>query len=131
MAWPPDRHFTAIIQKANRVLRDVRFLRETVHRSHAVLNLEGSWGNYRIVASEIHRNNGTVKYSYYVLDKNNVMVAGFDNSPDRFALRLKYGPTFSAHLHEELPHQHPPDGDIRLTEWMDFEEFLAWVEENL
>ncbi len=131
MAWPPEQHIAALIQKANRVLQGVRFLRDTVHQSHAVLSLEGSWGDYRIVVSEIHRNNGTVRYTYYVLDQNNALHTGFDNSPDRVALRLKHDSAFFAHFHEELPHQHTPEGDIHLTGLMDFDGFLAWLEGNL
>jgi len=131
MAWPPDEHFEALIQKAIDFLQNVRIARHTVYREYAILELQGNWGNYRIIISEVHRGDKTVKYSYYLLDQDNGLVIGFDNSADNLVLRLRYGSNWMSHLHEELPHQHTPDGDIRLTEWMDFDGFIAWVENNL
>lgn len=131
MAWPPEEHFETLIQIAKTYLQNVRLARQTTFREYAVLELQGNWGNFRVIISEIHRCDKTIKYSYYLLDQHNEVITGFDNSADNLVLRLRYGSDWTAHLHEELPHQHTPDGNIRLTEWVDFEGFLAWVEGNL
>lgn len=132
MAWPVEEHFQQLVEYAHRVLREVRILRrDEDNPERAFIYLEGKWQDYRVMVSEIHRRDGSVRYGYYVLDKDDQQVVGFDNSSDATARRLKYGPAASTHLHEELSHQHTPDGDIRLTEMMDFEGFLAWVEKNL
>jgi hypothetical protein len=71
------------------------------------------------------------KYSYYVLHGKWVE-AGFDNSPDPRAIRLKYGEIGQAHAGEHIPHLHLEDKmQLSLTEEMTFTEFVSWVKGNL
>ncbi len=131
MAWPAGTHLKDLIVQFNRNFQQVRIRKQDQDDIRAFVELEGWWKDYRIIVSEIHRRDGTVRYTYYVFNPNWQRIYGFDNSADNDAIRLKYGPAATSHLHEELPHQHTPDGDIRLTDWVEFEGFLAWVQENL
>ena len=74
---------------------------------------------------------GGVRYAYYVLDPDNQVVQGFDNSPDIRAIKLKYGAKYRTHLHERVPHQHAADGTMDLADLMTFDDFLTWLRANL
>ena len=93
--------------------------------------MEGTYGTYRIVISEILSPEGR-KYAFYVLDKSDVVVMGFDNSPDYKAVRMKYGDQYRQHIGERVPHRHSHRREsIRVTPEMTLEVFILWVEENL
>jgi hypothetical protein len=55
----------------------------------AILRIQAAYGPYRITVTELF-SDGVRKYRYYVL-RGDWVEAGFDNSPDPRALRLKYG----------------------------------------
>lgn len=48
------------------------------------------------------------KYRYYVL-RGDWVEAGFDNSPDPRAIRLKYGRIGKEYANEYIPHLHRDD----------------------
>ena len=131
MAWPVGTYLQNLIDQFNQHFQRARIRKQDKDDNRAFVELEGWWRDYRIIVSEIHRKDGTVRYAYYVFDENWRKIHGFDNSADNDALHQKYGPVSTAHLHEELPHQHTSDGDICLTEGMDFEGFMGWVQANL
>jgi hypothetical protein len=132
MAWPSGKHIEALIDKARQILADVRIIRYDVSLQRALIDLEGQWGDYRVVVSEIHRANGSVRYAYYVLDGENQLVHGFDNSPDTLAVRLRYGVDWKSHFHEEVPHQHDADRNLALTMApMTFDIFIEWLMESV
>ncbi len=69
-------------------------------------------------------------YSYYLIHDNEVVV-GFDNYPDRRALREKYGQNFKFHLSELVAHKHGPRKEtLELTEEMTVEKFLEYLKEG-
>lgn len=132
MAWPPGKHIENLIFRANQLLVDCTIVRhhESLHR--ALIDLEGRWQDYRIILSEIHRIDQSVRYAYYVLDNEGGLIHGFDNSPDNQAIRLKYGLKWKQHLHEEIPHQHDADRNLTLMPVpMTFETFADWLTSNL
>ncbi len=133
MAWPSGKHFETLIAQAYHVLSEVRLIRHDVGLHRALIDLEGQWGvDYRVIASEVHRADGSVRYAYYILDTDNQLQYGFDNSPDIQAVKLHYGAEWKAHLHEEIPHQHDADGNLTLTpDPMTFEIFLNWLVNHL
>ena len=132
MAWPPGKHIETIIAQAQQALADVRIVRHDLGLRRALIDLEGSWNNYRIIVSEIHRADETVRYAYYVLDVNNQLLHGFDNSPDTQVVKLRYGLDWKPHLHEEIPHQHDANRNLTLTkESMTFSNFIEWLTNNL
>ena len=132
MAWPPGKHIETLIAQAQQVLADMRIVRHDVSLSRALIDLEGKRDNYRIIVSEIHRANGTVRYAYYVLDSQNRLLRGFDNSPDTQVVKLRYGIDWKPHLHEEIPHQHDANQNLILTtETMTFNIFVEWLTHNL
>ena len=70
------------------------------------------------------------KYRYYVL-KDAWVEAGFDNSPDPRALRLKYG-EIRQHAGELVPHLHRENKQhLELTDEMNMEDFIQWFREHL
>ncbi len=64
--------------------------------------------------------------------RGNWVEAGFDNTPDPRAIRLKYGEIGQEHAGELVPHLHSKDKTrLSLTEEMTFAEFVRWVKGNL
>jgi len=99
--------------------------------ARSLIDFEGRWGIYRIIISEIHVADGSVRYAYYVLDAENRLFQGFDNSPDIRASKQRYGPDYRQHLHERVPHQHSSEDTLTLTEPMNFDAFMAWLTSHL
>ena len=63
---------------------------------------------------------------YKVLD--NKIVIGFDNSPDVYAIEMKYPENPQAHRYENVPHRHGADkSELVLTDEMTFEKFIEWL----
>jgi hypothetical protein len=121
----------ALIAKAREALQDVQLVRRDERPARALIDLEGRWGPYRIIVSQIHLADGGMRYAYYVLDTENHLVHGFDNSPDIQAIKLRYGRGHRQHLNERVPHQHSAEGVLGLTELMDFDAFIGWLKANL
>jgi hypothetical protein len=62
MAWPVEEHFQQLVEYAHRVLREVRILRrDEDNPERAFIYLEGKWQDYRVMVSEIHRRDGSVR----------------------------------------------------------------------
>jgi len=56
----------------------------------------------------------------------------FDNAPNPEALKLKYGTHYAQHRLELVPHLHSAGKThVSLTDVVGFEQFIAWIEENL
>lgn len=128
MAWPLGTHIERVITHARSVLDNVRIVRHDVSQTRAIIDLDGAWKQYRIIISEIHRAERTVRYAYYVLDRQNRVVAAFDNSPDHLAIKQRYGIHWKAHLRDEIPHQHDSEGNLTLTSApMTCDAFLEWL----
>ena len=112
------------------------FSRTVIHRRDesteaSVFEAECAYGDYRIVVSEILTPDGR-KYAFYVLDSQNTLVAGFDNSPDRRAAQLRYGPTYREHVRERSPRRHERSRQaISLTEEMNLSAWIAWLHQHL
>jgi hypothetical protein len=102
----------------------------SLHR--ALIDLEGRRFGFRIIVSEIHRIDGSIRYAYYVLDSENRLVQGFDNSPDVTAIKQRYGVDWKSHIHDEVPHQHDANHSLALTQdVITFEMFIEWLNSNL
>jgi len=123
------RHFAEIIELARAVFTQVTYqIDATPERS--ILRMEAEYGRYQILVTELF-SDGLRKYRYYVLDGNRVE-AGFDNSPDPRAIRLKYGEIGQEHTGESIPHLHLEDKTVlSLTEEMTFQEFVSWLMKNV
>ncbi len=133
MANPTGKHIQHIIDYAKKHFSYIRILREAYggESSPGLIDLEGVWQTYRIIITEVHRINGPIRYSYYVLDKNNQLMHGFDNHRDKYVIKLKYGKKWQAHQDEEIPHQHNAQRHITLTNFMTFDMFIAWLNTHL
>ncbi|MBE9112173.1 hypothetical protein IQ273_22470 [Nodosilinea sp. LEGE 07298] len=96
----------------------------------SILRLEAGYGSYRVLVTELFSDNRRRKYRYYLL-QDNYVEAGFDNSPDPRAIRLKYGSIGQAHVGELIPHLHQVDKtELTLTDEIVFQAFVQWLQEN-
>ena len=94
------------------------------------MRIDAEYGKYKILVTELF-SDGLRKYRYYVLHGDWVE-AGFDNSPDPRAIRLKYGEIGKEHAGEPVPHLHLEDKTrLSLTEEMTFADFVRWLNGNL
>lgn len=119
-----------LIELAFQILSDVQVLRHEVSIERWRVDLTGSFGDYTVHISEISAMNWR-KYAYYVL-KDNSIVVGFDNSPDVYAIEMKYPEEPQAHRHERVPHRHGANkSELVLTNEMTFERFIEWLKTNL
>jgi len=124
-----SRHFDSIIRLAQSSFEQVEFeVNSTPERS--ILNIQVEHGQYRILVTEL-LSDKMRRYRYYVL-RGEWVEAGFDNSPDPRAIRLKYGKIGKEHAGENIPHLHLDDkGRLSLTEEITFTAFVEWFRANL
>jgi hypothetical protein len=124
------RRVNELIKLAFQTLSDVRVLRNEVSIERWRVDLTGSFGDYTIHISEISAVDWR-KYAYYVLKNNNIFV-DFDNSPDVYAIEMKYPEEPQTHQYEKIPHRHNANkSELVLTDEMTFEEFIEWLKTNL
>lgn len=122
MARALDAGFADIIALARARLTEVR-IEQDVETDRAILAIDGQVGAYRVAIKEVV-NPQRRRYAYYLLHGDRVLL-GFDNHPDRTALRLKFGNDYAAHINELVPHRHGPDKTTTiLTEPWDAVRFL-------
>jgi hypothetical protein len=125
------QYFDHILTLCQATCESVTLITCDERSERALLNLTARYGDFDLYVSEIVFPNGSRKYAYYVLHHQKVIV-GFDNAPDPEVLKLKYGVEYARHRLELLPHAHSADKmSTMLTEVMDFEQFLVWVQANL
>jgi hypothetical protein len=121
-------YFAEVIELARSAFEAVEYdIDATPQRS--ILRLQANYGTYRIIVTELFSQ--TVrKYRYYLI-RGNYVEAGFDNSPDPRAIRLKYGSIQREYANEQIPHLHLVDKtDLILTNAMTFENFIEWIQDN-
>ena len=122
-------YFTGIIALAQAIFEQVEYSTDSTPE-RAILRLEATYGLYRVFITELF-GEGIRKYRYYVL-RGDWVEAGFDNSPDPRAIRLKYGHIGQAHRGENVPHLHQDDKTrLSLTEEMTFAAFVDWLKANI
>src|SRR5215813_4200594 len=71
MAEPVGAALDAVITKAQAVLQDVTVVRRDERPARSLIDVEGRWGIYRIIISEIHVADGSVRYAYYLTVRAN------------------------------------------------------------
>ena len=122
-------HFADIITFAQAAFQQVEYVVDATPK-RAILRLQARYGPYRVLVTELF--SGEVrKYRYYVLSGSRVE-AGFDNSADPRAIRLKYGKIGKEHAGEYVPHLHQDDKTrLSLTEEMSFVAFVNWLKANI
>jgi hypothetical protein len=130
MAPTAAQHFDRVIRQFQAAFEQVAVDRDE-KPTRARLEMIGTHGPYRVRLVEILTPDTGRGYAYYVLRGDNVII-GFDNSADPRALRLKYGADYTHHRLEQVPHCHTDNKTaLALTEEMDCERFIAWVQANL
>ena len=124
----PD-YFVDIIRLARATFTDVVVTIDTTP-ARALLRIQAQYSRYRVFITELN-DGSSRKYRYYVLQGNEVE-AGFDNSPDPRALRLKYGQISKEHVGEDIPHLHRENKtQLLLTEEMSCADFVQWLHQHL
>lgn len=122
MARALDAGFADIVALARARLTEVR-IEQDVETDRAILAIDGRMDAYRVVLKEVV-NPQRRRYAYYLLHGDRVLL-GFDNHPDRTALRLRFGNDYADHINELVPHRHGPDKTTTiLTEPWDAVSFL-------
>lgn len=124
-----SRHFAEIIELAQSTFGQVTYEIDATP-DRAILFIQAEYGKYQILVTELF-SDGLRKYRYYVL-RGDWVEAGFDNTPDPRAIRLKYGKIGEEHAGENVPHLHREDKtQLSLTEEITFTEFVRWLKSNL
>lgn len=122
-------HFATITRLAQESFSQIEYQID-VTPQRVILRLEGRYGLYRLFVTELISGKER-QYRYYVL-REDWVEAGFDNSPDPRAIRLKYGSIGQEHAGEYIPHLHRSDKtELFLTKEMDFSAFVVWLQKNL
>lgn len=121
-------YFAEVIRLAEVVFSDVE-IKPDVTPKRAILRIRSKYLDYRVFVTELF-SESIRQYRYYVLIEDNV-IAGFDNSPDPRAIRMKYG-HIGPHAGELIPHLHLSDKtELILTQEMTFMMFIDWFHANL
>ena len=123
------RYFADIIELARSVFDQVAVEMDTTPE-RSILRLQADYGPYRVFVTELF-SDAVRKYQYYVL-RDAWVEAGFDNTPDPRAIRLKYGEIGKEHAGEIISHLHLENKtSLSLTEEMSFSSFVEWSKKNL
>jgi hypothetical protein len=120
-----ERHFEQILILARRHFAPVEIVRQEVSEQRAILKFRARRGERQVAVTEVF-DQSRRWYSYYLYTSRQTLV-GLDNSPDRAALRLKYGKDFSQHLYESIPHWHTDKQSLELTDEKTFDDFVKMV----
>ena len=127
-ATPADT-FARITALASAIFEQVEYSTDYTPE-RAILRLHASYGAYQVLVTELF-SEGTRQYRYYLL-RGEWVEAGFDNSADPRAIRLRYGHIGAEHAGELIPHLHRADKtQILLTDEMTFEAFVDWLKTNV
>ena len=122
-------HFADIVALAQATFEQVTYEIDATPR-RAILRLQAQYGEYQVLMTELF-SEGVRQYRYYVLRRDWVE-AGFDNSPDPRALRLKYGRIGTEHVGEYIPHLHRENKtQLSLTQEMTVAAFIDWLLANI
>lgn len=122
-------YFADVIAVAKATFEGVKHVID-VTPSRAILRIEAQYKIYRVLITELFSDE-VRKYRYYILQGERVE-AGFDNSPDPRAIRLKYGRIGGEYAGEYVPHLHLENKrELVLTEEMTFADFVDWLKTNI
>ncbi len=122
-------HFAGIVRRAQTTFEQIEYEID-VSPGRAILRLRAAYRGRRVFVTEL-MGTGFRKYSYYVL-QGDWVEAGFDNSPDPRAIRLKYGAVGKEHVGELIPHLHLEDKtQLMLTDEITFGSFIEWMQEHI
>ncbi|MBE7474850.1 MAG: hypothetical protein HS114_37430 [Anaerolineales bacterium] len=122
-------YFAGLVALAQATFEHVEYTVDATP-ARAILRLQASYSSHQIFITELF-SEGTRQYRYYVL-QGDWVEAGFDNSPDPRAIRLKYGRIGKKHAGENVPHLHRADKtELSLTDEMTCPAFVEWLKANL
>lgn len=122
-------YFADVIALAQATFEGVKYVNDLTPL-RAILRLEAKYSIYRVLVTELFSDE-VRKYRYYVLEGDRVE-AGFDNSPDPRAIRIKYGRIGEEYAGKNVPHLHLDNKNrLVLTEEMVFADFVDWLKTNI
>ena len=123
------KYFDDLIELAQSFFDQVSYERDYTPK-RAILRIEAKYGQYRVFITELISSESR-QYRYYLLNGDWVE-AGFDNSADPRAIRLKYGEIGKEHAGEYIPHLHLADKtNLNLTDEMTLLLFITWLKEHI
>jgi len=123
------KYFAGVITTAQASFEEVEYVTDITPK-RAILRIVAKYGLYLVLITEL-LSDDVRKYRYYVL-RENWVEAGFDNSPDARAIRLKYGRIGEQHAREYVPHLHLENkSQLILTEEMTITAFVNWLKANI
>ena len=130
MAQPTRRYFATLTTLVQNALDEISLDRLHFSPDRVIWEVHGVLRQFDVRLKEIFSQSGRM-YSYYIIRAGKVVV-GFDNYPDRRALRQKYGRGFTAHLSELTPHKHGAcKTTLELTETMSVGAFLDYLHKEV
>lgn len=130
MAKTTRSYFEATKEVVDKTLDEITFQRFDISPDRAIFEFHSRIGQYGIRIKEIYSKKWRT-YSFYVLSEGKIVV-GFDNYPERRALRKKYGRKFKKHLFERIPHKHGlQKSTMELTDEMCIRQFLDFLQNEL
>lgn len=122
-------YIDGIIALAQATSEQVEYFLDTTPQ-RVILRLEGRYRGLRVLITELFSDR-IRKYRYYVL-RGDWVEAGFDNSPDPRAIRLKYGKIRTQHAGENVSHLHLENKtQPTLTPEMTFAAFVKWLKTRM
>ena len=121
-----ERLMNLIYQK----FQEVVIIKKDITSEVFILEVNCVYKSYKIVISEIVDPKGR-KYAFYLL-KDNLIIVGFDNSPDYRTIKLKHKENYKKYYYERVPHQHTYNKEeLYLTQEIQLEDFINWLEKKL
>ena len=118
-------YFDGVVTLAQATFERVEYVVDATPQ-RAILRLEAHYGDFRVFIVELFSDKMR-KYRYYLL-RGDWVEAGFDNSPDPRAIRLKYGKIRKKNVGENVPHLHLENkARLTLTHEMTFADFVEWL----
>ncbi|MEH1767417.1 hypothetical protein [Nostoc sp.] len=122
-------YFTNIVTIAQADFEQINYTTDITPK-RSILRLEAQYGQYRVLITELFSDE-LRKYRYYIL-RGDWVEAGFDNSPDPRAIRLKYGRIGKEYTNQYIPHLHRDDkNQLFLTEEITVSDFINWIKINI
>lgn len=129
MDAPTPEYLAGVVASARSFFGHIGFVIDTTPE-RSLLRLQAEYGSFHVFVTELLSQDAR-KYRYYVL-RGDWVEAGFGNSADPRAIRLRYGRIGKDHAGELIPHLHLKDkAQLLLTDEMTFEVFLAWLKTEL
>jgi len=122
-------YFNTIISEVIDFFSDVEYTGDYTPQ-RAILRINATYKDHRVFISELISPDYR-KYTFYIL-KDNYVVAGFDNSQDIRAIKLKFKKPPDNDIDRLIPHLHLKNKTVlELTDEITLTDFINWIKVNI